>query len=992
MEVSTVGMHHRFRWVLALTFCLSSVYKVGAKPDNVEITNDTAIWPHVQSLQLRTDPTTSNHVVNGGSLQSVRRDIQYGSFRAAMRGAAKYTGGTALSLMLRFNSSEAINMDMMNMDDPTDARISYLVNGEWPADNTVTNYTVLEADGLEPWNDYTNVRVDWSDSAVAFWIAGNQTRNVTKHDRSLPRAGQPLYLRTWSTSDPYYMDGPPGVNGTRSHVLYVRSFFNSSVMTNEEHHAFDKRCGKAEYCSTDDMSLRGSTAYQHASVKKWKQNEHRGRIRENAGIVAACCSSFGVFALINVFFRRTPWSAFILLLGRGRHKKTPKITSDSTSDFAHSRTKADYSGDTTPGTQTPAPTTGVHTPRSGYQTPLPAYETPPPWPMADGTFRSMSMASLQRVPLPVLASQPIDEKAELGAASNNSDKKDFANPDGIEGAPGAVEAPKAPEALEALEARKGHEAPEGPQADPTPDASQDMLPTSPFSDAHVLKDSIEPVSQTPLTTTEKGQHLAVTVAPGTGKDEAAAVVPDAQAKPAPTKRIDYLAGLVAVACLGVTLHHFCQTFWPWIVEGYGPGAHYVEAEKWFKIFLGSYLLTQLWIGPFFLTATRFLTTNYLKNGNLEDIAKKELRRAPRLFVPIIIISLLEYFLISMDLTASLEWLPSVSWSTWPYVSAQDNFGIYLNNLIELAYLMPNAIPEVVTHYCIGVLWTVPVQLQFTYVVLTAAVMIRDIKNPWKRFGFYTIMILTGWYAKVSDGLMLFTCFVNADRIQSWSACHWCGLVLADLEATYKWRQYLQKRPIALYAVMSVAFLGAAGAPLIAIFNQTWSFSTAENGVHPDFPTGRPIMEVDPAYPDYNEPTLAILIFSIGLQILVELSTCFQWFLSLKVILWLHPHIMTVYLTHGFVMWTWGAWCAIALNDAGVPYWGNLLVTLVTTYAIIFLLATILTPLIEFPTQALMRNLDRWTKDEPVPKRSTIAPFNKSLVVNRQVTEHASGES
>ena len=70
-----------------------------------------------------------------------------------------------------------------------------------------------------------------------------------------------------------------------------------------------------------------------------------------------------------------------------------------------------------------------------------------------------------------------------------------------------------------------------------------------------------------------------------------------------------------------------------------------------------------------------MATNYLKHGNLEDIAKKELHRAPRLFVPIVIVSVLQYFLISMGLTSSLEWLPSVTYSTWPYVVAHPNFGV-----------------------------------------------------------------------------------------------------------------------------------------------------------------------------------------------------------------------------------------------------------------------------------------------------------------------------
>lgn len=64
-----------------------------------------------------------------------------------------------------------------------------------------------------------------------------------------------------------------------------------------------------------------------------------------------------------------------------------------------------------------------------------------------------------------------------------------------------------------------------------------------------------------------------------------------------------------------------------------------------------------------------------EKGNLEDIFKKEIKRVPRLFVPIVIISLLEYFFLSMGVTSSLEWLPSVTYSTWPYVVAQKNFAV-----------------------------------------------------------------------------------------------------------------------------------------------------------------------------------------------------------------------------------------------------------------------------------------------------------------------------
>lgn len=88
------------------------------------------------------------------------------------------------------------------------------------------------------------------------------------------------------------------------------------------------------------------------------------------------------------------------------------------------------------------------------------------------------------------------------------------------------------------------------------------------------------------------------------------------------------------------------------------------------------------------------------------------------------------------------------------------------------------------------LLTVPLQLQFTYVALAATVVIRDIKNPWKRFGIYAIVILAGRYARVrvcqlyaAEAKLILTS-------QSWSTCHWTGLALADLEATYQWRKRL----------------------------------------------------------------------------------------------------------------------------------------------------------------------------------------------------------
>ncbi|KAH9819320.1 hypothetical protein Tdes44962_MAKER05266 [Teratosphaeria destructans] len=181
----------------------------------------------------------------------------------------------------------------------------------------------------------------------------------------------------------------------------------------------------------------------------------------------------------------------------------------------------------------------------------------------------------------------------------------------------------------------------------------------------------------------------------------------------------------------------------------------------------------MWIGPFFVTSCRFLAARYLKDGQIKDIADKMLLRGPRMLVPVFIFMLLEYFLLSLGLTGSLEYLPSLSYSTWPYVQPQGNFGVFLDEILEMAYLIPNAAPEVINDYCVGVLWTIPVQHHFSYVTLMAAVMMRDVKKPWKRFGVYFLTIVAGWYAS------------------SWSACHWADILLADADITYNWLKWCQ---------------------------------------------------------------------------------------------------------------------------------------------------------------------------------------------------------
>lgn len=80
----------------------NTVYRSGALASNVAVTNtstetDPNGTPGSQnwksdSLALFIDPSTNHHLINGASVESMRQDMLYGSFRALMRGPEANSG------------------------------------------------------------------------------------------------------------------------------------------------------------------------------------------------------------------------------------------------------------------------------------------------------------------------------------------------------------------------------------------------------------------------------------------------------------------------------------------------------------------------------------------------------------------------------------------------------------------------------------------------------------------------------------------------------------------------------------------------------------------------------------------------------------------------------------------------------------------------------------------------------------------------------------
>jgi hypothetical protein len=339
-------------------------------------------------------------------------------------------------------------------------------------------------------------------------------------------------------------------------------------------------------------------------------------------------------------------------------------------------------------------------------------------------------------------------------------------------------------------------------------------------------------------------------------------------------------------------------------------------------------------------------------------------------IPIIFFALLEYFLMMCGAINWLQYLPSLTWSTWPYAVPYTTFGNFLSEILEIVYLIPNATPQIIFNYCTGVFWTMPVQLQGSWVILLGVIVVREIKTPWKRFSYYTICVLLNWYGS------------------SWGIYFWLGLLLADLDITFKYRKSVQCRTWLFYGLtITYGFLTLASLT-VDVANQVvnYSFISKEHGIHPHAKTGLPIYQVIQAtrIPAYYVPRFNGVVFAFSLQSLIELSPLFQKIFSCKPLTLIFPHIFTIYLLHGLVFWSLGSMICVFLSSHGFVYWVNILIVFISCYAVLGMSLPIVTPLVDLLGKSLTGVIWEHASETPPPRRATLFPFDKAMLLNRKI--------
>lgn len=915
-----------------------------------------------------------------------------------------------MSMIMAHNLSSGFEVDILNMEDANNARVTMLVDNEYPATSwpTSINYTA------EPW-EYMQVQMDWSKKYINYTVNYNKTRIFKKKD-DIPTEPLPLVFRHWSIGDVEWMQGPP-YERNEADLAWVRAFFNSSLTTKATRKEFDTRCLAQPKCDVDDHALRGASTYSPKALIPYKEPAPSEAWRIPAVIVLGAATALGLLTLINVFFKRKPWKTMfngekryepaVLDLGAGltspyvqpelTRMETPGEKRPSIVVSQKSRKNTNTSTTITDIAELDEPAAvepGVRR-RSILRTHR--FESTPASNLSPNSARSANASHEARrnlfqpnfsfggASMPEVATHDFGESAtglpartrqmslfaqsriHSTAAQSEDDEYAEFRPRDVRDRQASVF-----QSVVGSIARLASVAPtveEKPEELPT----NEHLGEADNIDIHEWntqpRQSIATIDP-PFNALAGGRRPTIAEAVPIASD----VLPPVPAK-AKEQRVNYLAGLVAFSCLLVTATHFCLTFVPY-AGGLDQGIHY-ESEVIARYFATPLLFDPIWLGPLFVTSCRFLAGGFLKKGDLKEIASRTLLRAPRMLIPVIIVAMLEYFFLEEGVLEWIAYLPSISWSSWPYIDDYGNFGYFINDILELGYLYPNAAPQIVPHYCVGILWTVPVQLQFSYTALLAAVIVRDINNVHKRFFVYAIAIITNWYAL------------------NWGSCFWAGVLLADLQLTYDVSTKLQRNPMIWYPLAVLLWCIALTMPMLSMLEDRFDISTltAERNVHPEFSSGKPLGQTSAGgYPLYFEPRANTLIFAVCIQFLLETSTWFQAFFSLRFWQPVFPHAYTVYLTHGFVWWSLGSFTVVHLSARGIPYWLVLLINAIVCYSCLALAVIVLTPLTEMTNAAFCRNIQRWAMSAPVPNRPTLSPFPHALILGRNSDDKEDAET
>jgi hypothetical protein len=338
----------------------------------------------------------------------------------------------------------------------------------------------------------------------------------------------------------------------------------------------------------DDTTLRGDSSYDPAATLKWKQIQKPRDNKEAATMILIICGTVSFALIVNALARRLPWEKF------WRSQPAAEVNKEKmvhTSQYSPSvRLTAEEATFTPVGPDSRVMSFYANTASTVSSTPRrlsrrPSSESPSIYwvnvSLEDDAPREQNKST--RVQWRE-HSHGLCEAQPCMASENPRSPAESINGDEI---------PEAHEETRFIESMEDSGVASGKFTGPSVTIAPVLLtPEAPAGDA--LRTNMLGYNEIPTANPNTADDID---SPSAGLKAVDFAAPNYTAPlnlPATKKRVDYLAGLVALSFLLGTAIHFCLTFAPAAIN---PGAfvHY-DSEVWARKTIDSYFLNLIWIG------------------------------------------------------------------------------------------------------------------------------------------------------------------------------------------------------------------------------------------------------------------------------------------------------------------------------------------------------------------------------------------------------------
>ncbi|CAN8096897.1 unnamed protein product [Discula destructiva] len=222
----------------------------GAYGEMMAVENVESVAGSGLEITLRGEQALVEGMVQGGEIDSARRDLFYGTFRSSM----KLTGvsGTVSAFFYYYNDTQEIDMEFLSRQFTT-ANASYPVNlvlqsqasadADADADADAAHTSTFETVNLpfDPRAGFHEYRFDFvpGRGGVTFLADGAVLAEMTG---GIPTQPGHLAFNHWSNGNAAWSGGPPAAGEDAVlEIRYVKAYFNSTDAARQS--AFEERCG-----------------------------------------------------------------------------------------------------------------------------------------------------------------------------------------------------------------------------------------------------------------------------------------------------------------------------------------------------------------------------------------------------------------------------------------------------------------------------------------------------------------------------------------------------------------------------------------------------------------------------------------------------------------------------------------------------------------------------------------------------------------------------